>query len=153
MVATTQLRLALEAEDERSAKNWNGLDLDLIWIEIGVFKNFKECARSPYNGNHFSSGYMFGSASLQFLRKRGFHCTHESPLDPPLQTNCLFLSLDVQTRNQLSQSTLVNRVKQIRSSRASVEMLDLVDNTLSNLKVSEHYLGMVVWSFKLHLAC
>ena len=32
MVATTQLRLALEAEDERSAKKWNGLDLDLIWI-------------------------------------------------------------------------------------------------------------------------
>ena len=31
MVAT-QLRLALEAEDERSAKKWNGLDLDLIWI-------------------------------------------------------------------------------------------------------------------------
>ena len=24
-------------------------------IEIGVFKNFKECARSPCNGNHFSS--------------------------------------------------------------------------------------------------
>ena len=55
MVATTQLRLALEAEDERSAKKWNGLDLDLIWIEIGVFKNFKECARSPCDGNHFSS--------------------------------------------------------------------------------------------------
>ena len=32
-----------------------GFDLDLIWIEIGVFKNFKECARSPCNGNHFSS--------------------------------------------------------------------------------------------------
>ena len=48
MVATTQLRLAL-------MKKWNGLDLDLIWIEIGVFKNFKECARSPCNGNHFSS--------------------------------------------------------------------------------------------------
>ena len=30
-----------------------GFDLDLIWIEIGVFKNFKECARSPCNGNHF----------------------------------------------------------------------------------------------------
>ena len=28
MVATTQLRLTLEAEDERSAKKWNGLD----WI-------------------------------------------------------------------------------------------------------------------------
>ena len=34
-------------------RNWNGLDLDLIWIEIGVFKNFKECARLPCNGNHF----------------------------------------------------------------------------------------------------
>ena len=32
-----------------------GFDLDLIWIEIGVFKNFKECARSPCNGKHFSS--------------------------------------------------------------------------------------------------
>ena len=32
MVATTQLRLALEAEDERSAKKWSGLGLDLIWI-------------------------------------------------------------------------------------------------------------------------
>ena len=29
--------------------------LYLIRIEIGVFKNFKECARSPCNGNHFSS--------------------------------------------------------------------------------------------------
>ena len=29
-------------------------DLDLIWIEIGVLKNkkFKECTRSPCNGNH-----------------------------------------------------------------------------------------------------
>ena len=53
--STTQLRLALEAEDERSAKKWNGFDLDLIWIEIGVFKNVKECARSPCNGKHFSS--------------------------------------------------------------------------------------------------
>ena len=36
---------------------WIGFafDLDLIWIEIGVFKNVKECARSPCNGNHFSS--------------------------------------------------------------------------------------------------
>ena len=52
MVAPTQLRLALEAEDE---KNGYGFDLDLVWIEIGVFKKFKECARSPCNGNHFSS--------------------------------------------------------------------------------------------------
>ena len=33
--------------------------MDLIWIEIGVFKNFKECARSPCNGNHFSSIIVF----------------------------------------------------------------------------------------------
>ena len=52
MVATTQLRLALEAEDER-----RNMYLYLIRIEIGVFKNFKECARSPRNGNHFSSIY------------------------------------------------------------------------------------------------
>ena len=38
---------------------WNELYLYyLIRIEIGVFKNFKECARSPCNGNHFSS-YMY----------------------------------------------------------------------------------------------
>ena len=45
MVATIQLRLALETEEERRAKKKrNGFDLDLIWIEIGVFKklNFKE---------------------------------------------------------------------------------------------------------------
>ena len=63
MVATTQLRLAVEAEDERSGKKMEwigfGLDLDLIWIEIGVFKNFKECARSPCNGNHFSSNFQW----------------------------------------------------------------------------------------------
>ena len=33
---------------------WNELYLYLIRIEIGVFKNFKECARSTCNGNHFS---------------------------------------------------------------------------------------------------
>ena len=32
IVATTQLSLALETEEERRAKN----GLDLIWIEIGV---------------------------------------------------------------------------------------------------------------------
>ena len=37
MVATTQLRLALETEEERKAKN----RLDIIWIEIGFFL-FKE---------------------------------------------------------------------------------------------------------------
>ena len=34
---------------------WNKLYLYLIRIEIGVFKIFKECARSPCNGNNFSS--------------------------------------------------------------------------------------------------
>ena len=67
MVATTQLRLVLEAEDERSEKKMEwigfGFDLDLICIEIGVFKNFKEYARSPCNGNHFSSSYY--SATTQ----------------------------------------------------------------------------------------
>ena len=41
MVATTQLRLALETEEERRAKN----GLDLIWILLGLrleFKKFKE---------------------------------------------------------------------------------------------------------------
>ena len=33
---------------------WNELYLYLR-IEIGVIKNFKECARSPCNGNHFFS--------------------------------------------------------------------------------------------------
>ena len=44
MAATTQFRLALETEEERRAKKWNGFDLDLICIKIGVFKNknFKE---------------------------------------------------------------------------------------------------------------
>ena len=36
MVATTQLRLAMETEEDRRAKN--GLDLRLIWIKIGVLK-------------------------------------------------------------------------------------------------------------------
>ena len=35
MVATKRLRLVLETEEERRANN----DLDLIWIEIGVLKN------------------------------------------------------------------------------------------------------------------
>ena len=59
MVATTQLRLALETEEKRRAKNRNGFDLDLnlIWIELefSKTKNFKEYARSPCNGNRFSS--------------------------------------------------------------------------------------------------
>ena len=32
MVATTQLRLALETEEERIAKKKDGFDLDLVWI-------------------------------------------------------------------------------------------------------------------------
>ena len=40
MVATTQLRLALEAEDLRSAKNGMDCTCNLIWIEIGFLKNF-----------------------------------------------------------------------------------------------------------------
>ena len=39
MVATTQLRLALETEEERRAKNRNGFDL--IRIDIGVFNFFQ----------------------------------------------------------------------------------------------------------------
>ena len=53
MVAPTELRLALEQKMKEEI--WNDLYLYLIRIEIGVFKNFKECARSPCNGNHFSS--------------------------------------------------------------------------------------------------
>ena len=34
VVATTHLKLALETEEER--REWIGLDLDLIWIEIAV---------------------------------------------------------------------------------------------------------------------
>ena len=41
---------------------WNELYLYLR-IEIGVFKNFKECARSPCNGNHFSSTNWASEAS------------------------------------------------------------------------------------------
>ena len=44
---------------------WNELYLYLIRIEIGVFKNFKECARSPCNGNHFSSFYT--NLALPFM--------------------------------------------------------------------------------------
>ena len=46
---------------------WNELYLYLFRIEIGVFKNFKECARSPCNGKHFSSlfytSYTYNSIS------------------------------------------------------------------------------------------
>ena len=51
MVSTTLLRLALETEEERRAKNRNGFDLDLI----SKFFFFKELARSPCNVNHFPS--------------------------------------------------------------------------------------------------
>ena len=81
MVATTQLRLAMEAEDERSAKKWIGFgfDLDLIGIEIGVLKNFKECARSPCNGNHFSS-------NLPYLGFGYINCDRQVPRPVPLPT-------------------------------------------------------------------
>ena len=46
---------------------WNELDLYLIRIEIGFFKKFKECARSPRNGNHFSS--------ICLLHTSPAHCT------------------------------------------------------------------------------
>ena len=43
-------------------------------IEIGVFKNFKECACSPCNGNHFSSIYIVRAIRANFVlitRKEG----------------------------------------------------------------------------------
>ena len=43
---------------------WNELYLYLVRIEIGVFKNFKEYARSPCNGNHFSSWASEASPTL-----------------------------------------------------------------------------------------
>ena len=46
MVAATQLRLALEAEDERSAKTWNRLDLDFIWISFGLRLEFSKISRN-----------------------------------------------------------------------------------------------------------
>ena len=53
-----------------------GFDLDLIWIEIGVFKNFKECARSPCNGNHFSSILLNKLLIVFFWHKGMFTHTH-----------------------------------------------------------------------------
>ena len=46
----------------------------LICIEIGFFKNFKECARSPCNGNHFSSKYICRSVCLSCpkMRRRNY---------------------------------------------------------------------------------
>ena len=58
-----------------------GFDLDLIWIEIGVFKNFKECARSPCNGNHFSCIFIYVCLSWSKKRRRitwAKRATHES---------------------------------------------------------------------------
>ena len=51
--ATKRLRLVMR-QQRMKEEIWNELYLYLR-IEIGVFKNFKECARSPCNGNHFSS--------------------------------------------------------------------------------------------------
>ena len=49
VVATTQLRLALETEEERRAKN----GLDLIWIEIGFFKISRNTLARPVMGTIF----------------------------------------------------------------------------------------------------
>ena len=49
---------------------WNELYLYLR-IEIGVFKNFKECARLPCNGNHFSSIYIVRANFVLITRKEG----------------------------------------------------------------------------------
>ena len=51
MVATTQLRLALETEEERRAKNGLNFDLNLIWIEI-------QGMSPPCNGNLFLVNYL-----------------------------------------------------------------------------------------------
>ena len=57
MVATTQLRLALEAEDERSAKKMEwigfGLDLDLFGLRL----EFSKMSRNVLARHHFSSSY------------------------------------------------------------------------------------------------
>ena len=48
MVATTQIRLAPETEEERRAKkglDFIWIDLDLIWIEIEVLKKKKKFQR------------------------------------------------------------------------------------------------------------
>ena len=52
---------------------WNELYLYyLIRIEIGVLKNFKECARSPCNGNHFSS-YVGMYVEMRNLKQTELH--------------------------------------------------------------------------------
>ena len=48
---------------------WNELYLYSIRIEIGVFKNFKECACSPCNGNHFSSNLLMLREGESVLHK------------------------------------------------------------------------------------
>ena len=54
MVATTRLRLALETEEEGRAKK---RDVDLIWIEIGVFNN--KIVQGMSSLAHFSSIYIY----------------------------------------------------------------------------------------------
>jgi len=49
----------------------------------------------------------------------------------------LYQLLDGETKAQLCQSPLVDRMKKIRSSRASTEMLSLMESAMSNLKVSQ----------------
>ena len=49
VIAITQLRLALEAEDERRKME----PLDIIWIEIGVFKILRNVLARPVMGTIF----------------------------------------------------------------------------------------------------
>ena len=66
-----------------------GFDLDLIWIEIAVLKNFKECARSPCNGNHFSSNIYreisieHPNVGLASLAQQAFHLINPKMLTQP----------------------------------------------------------------------
>ena len=53
--ATKRLRLVMETEERKARLVKVVAPTQLRLTLIGVFKNFKECARSPCNGNHFSS--------------------------------------------------------------------------------------------------
>ena len=69
MVATTQLRLALETEEERSAKK----DCILLWIEIGVKKKNSRNELACHVMGHFSSSipyslnWMVTNSSIQYF--------------------------------------------------------------------------------------
>ena len=56
MIATTQLRLSLETDEERRAKN----GLDLIWIEIEVLISRNELSR-PVMGTIFLVSVVLGN--------------------------------------------------------------------------------------------